>query len=86
MLWANKTSTVLSIPARKNRTMYLCNPHPRPQNDFEKSRQDTADYIDNLDKDPQGKATEIAEEMGRAVVNMLEEKIKIENVPEKLMK
>lgn len=52
MLWAKKTSTFLSISTRKKRTIYLYNPHPRPQRDFEKNRVDSGDYTDNLDKDP----------------------------------
>lgn len=58
---------------------------PQTMERLEKSRQDSVDY-ENLDKDPQSKLTEIAEEMGRGVVNMLDEKLKIGSVPEKLMK
>lgn len=86
MLWANKTSRFLSIPARKNRTTYLWNPHPGQWRDLEESGEDSVDYTDNLDQDPEGKLTAIAEEMGRGVVNMLDEKLKIGSVPEKLMK
>lgn len=78
MLQANKTLTFLSTPARKTRTVYLCNPHPDHRKASKKSREDAADYTDDLDKGLWGKLARNAEEMRRGAVNMRKGKFKIE--------